>query len=250
VAAGVVVLGTIVGACGAGDTSSSNGERGGAPTTTSAPAPTTTKPAPLTAGPIAAWGGTAVKVACLTIDQENPQVPGYAYPVADWVNQMLGPVGVTTVGPDQPCDATLDVSMYMEGRPFDFDFGGGPVTVYAGVLRHFDLNLNAPGQPAVTGFSNRTDTCGPSDSACYATSNDPRSPQEFLDHYADVFRNFTLNGLVQVWGAPVGIEALRDPSLTFVADQALRDFSGLGRPGTPPSPEGYDGWRQWYETQP
>ncbi len=190
-----------------------------------------------------------MKVACLTIDQENPQVPGYTYPVAEWVNQMLGPVGVTTVGPDQPCDATLNVSMYMEGRPFDFDFGGGAVTVYAGMVRRFDLTLTASGQPPVTGFSNRTDTCGPSDSACYARSNDPRTPQEFLDHYADVFRKFTINGLVQVWGAPVGIEALRNETFAFDADQALRDFSGLGRPGTPPAPSGYDGWRAWYEAQ-
>jgi hypothetical protein len=243
VAAAVALLTSVVAACG-GSSSSTSGERG-VPIQTTVPAPTTQARSPLVAGPIAAWGGAPVKVACLAYSQETPQVSGYTYPVGDWVNQLLAPVGVTTVAPGQPCDATLDVSLYLEGRPGQYDDGNGEaVTLYSGMLRHFDLTLTAPGQPAVTGFTDDTDQ-QPGE---LATSSSPRTPQEFLDKWGSVFRKFTINGLVQVWGAPVGIEALNNPDRAFDADQALRDLSGLGRPGTPPAPSGYDGWRQWYES--
>lgn len=202
---------------------------------------TATLAAPLTAGPVADWEGTEVKVVCLTITQEIPQVPDYAYPVAEWIDRMLQPVGITAVEPGQPCDATLDVSLYFEARPGQYDAYGTTVTIYAGMLRRFDMTLTAPGR-SLAAFSNTTDVPAPD----ITPASGPRTPQEALDKWADVFRKFTINGLTRIW-PPAAIEALRDDTLAFDADQALRDVSNLGRPDTPPSPDGYAGWRDWYE---
>jgi hypothetical protein len=243
VLAALVGLGALVAVFTGGSGDDESGSSSPATSSTAPSSTTTTRPTRLTAGPVADWGGAEAKVVCTTIDQQVPQVPGFAYPVADWLQRLLGPVGITVVGADQPCDATLDVTLYLEGRPGEYDAGGGQsVTYYSGMLRRFDLTLTAPGRAPVA-FSNTTDT----EPGEVTLSSDPRTPQEFAEKWAGVFRAFTIQGLVRVWGAPVGIEALRDGELAFDADQVLRDLSGLGRPGTPPAPSGYDGWRDWYE---
>lgn len=222
------------------------------PTSTPGTVPAITSPhptasptqAPLTAGPIAAWGGAVVKVACVTIHQEIPQVAGYTYPIGGWVGQVLAPAGIKAVSSGQACDAEVRVSLHMEGISAPYrDSDGKVVTLYDGMKRRFELSLVAPGRTAIVGYTDTTDTAP----ASMAYANGPRTPREFLDHWASTMQTFAVKGVVKLWGAPVGIEALKVGELATMADQALRDLTGMGRPGTVAAPEGYDGWRDWYE---
>jgi hypothetical protein len=198
---------------------------------------TTTTLVPLRVGAVAGWEGRRVGSVCLRVTQSYPQVPGYQYDLGSVLNELLTPSGVTVLAADGDCDAVLDVQMSLEGRSAEY-IGIG--TIYSGMLRHFDMTLSATEHEALT-FEHLTDTT-PSQ---LASSTGPRTPEQFVDFYADVWAGVALQGLMQFWGPAVAIEAMRSETYRLDAYPLLCDL-GEFAPGECPASE-YGVWRAWFD---
>lgn len=207
-------------------------------TVTTVPAATTTTTlAPLIAGPVTRWGSLEVTSVCLQVVQEYPQVPGYSFDLARVLAAYLQPIGITVGPAGGACTATIDAHLVLEGRPAEYEDLG---TVYTGMYRVADLTMSAPDQTPLV-FHHLTDT-QPSE---LATSFGPTTPVEFVDEYASAWARIVLDPLVEWWGYPVAVEALRTDELAAIAYSHLCDVSGSAA-GECPAFD-YTTWRAWYD---
>jgi hypothetical protein len=222
--------------CGASTDTGSGTEPSTAPSTDTIVVTTTTWP-PLTAGPVQAWGGWPVLDVCVSSEQSYPQVPDYRFDIEGLLRELLAPTGITVVAAGEPCSATLSIVMSLEGRPAEYkDLG----TVYSGMLRRFDMALEAPEATPLT-YHHETDQ-QPGE---LASSLDPTDPRSFLEHYEDVWGTISLEALVQFWGPAVAIELLNDDVHMVQAFSQLCETAGY--PLGECEPTDYNEWRAWYE---
>lgn len=207
------------------------------PVTTTVIETTTTSLTPLRVGDVEEWDGFRVGSLCLRVTQSYPQVPDYLYDFESMLRELLSPSGVVVLAEGADCDAVLDVQMSLEGRPAEYAQIG---TVYSGMLRRLDMSLTAAGHEPLS-FEHLRDSA-PNE---LASSSEPRTPEQFLEHYADVWPRIALEGLMQFWGPAVAIEAVRSETYRLDAHSELCEFFEFAA-GECPSSE-YGAWRAWYD---
>ena len=172
-------------------------------------------------------------------------------PVKDWVETLLVPVGVTVNGKDGPCDASLKVTVNIEGRAAKYGESGK--RYYTGLTRTITVVLSATDRKAIK-HTEKLDLA-PGE---MASTSDPTTPKALVESQADVVVRSILGGAVKAWGPSVAVQALCVPvqeepylSIAFQAGQVLLDVSGLrdvAIEDTGPVPDDYPSWRHWAET--
>ena len=175
---------------------------------------TVAPPLPLQA---AGWEGVTVSRLCLKVEQSYPQIEDeFTEPIAEAVQQFLRRIRVQVVDEGEPCDATLTFTVTSQAKGANYIPGG---FLYTGAEATGRLELAGEGEPTLSLPLSRS--YPPPSSVTYS----PRTPQDAP--FGAAWRPALLDGLYELWGVQVWVEALNDESPS-VREAAVEVLGGIG----------------------